>query len=63
MRRVLFLMICIVFASSAFAERITMKSGKVFEGKVVRKTDEYVQPLAKVRYWGFRMEFSVEEDK
>lgn len=43
MRRISFLLIALLLTTSAFAETIKLKSGKVIEGKITEKTDEYVK--------------------
>jgi ankyrin repeat protein len=40
---ILVLAICLCFFCSAFAETIILKSGKTVEGKIINKTDKYIQ--------------------
>lgn len=40
---ILVLTICLYFPSSAFAETIILKSGQKVEGKIIKKTDKYIQ--------------------
>ena len=42
-KRIIILLLVLCFPASLFAETITLKSGKTYEGKILERTDEYIR--------------------